>query len=149
MSEQDRWFMNAYLRILLSKSVSAAGVSLVEHTMAKDFAVPLHVHNDEDETFYMLEGTARFQVEDKVFDAVPGQSFHVPGGTRHSFRVISDVAKFLTVSNGQFEDMVLEASVPAERAELPPVAPFGLPEQQRLAEICNRNGIEFLGPPVE
>lgn len=63
--------------------------------------------------------------------------------------MISDVAKFLTISNGQFEAMVLEASVPAERAELPPEAPFGATEQQRLAEICNRNGIEFLGPPVE
>lgn len=148
MNSNDRWFMNAYVKILLPKADSAAGISVVEHQMAQDFVVPLHVHNDEDETFYILEGSVRFQVEDRIFDAIPGQSFHVPGGTRHSFRVISPVARFLTISNGPFEDMVREASVPAEYPGLPPAAPFGQAQQEQLAAICNRNGIVFLGPPV-
>lgn len=43
--------------------------------MVKGFCVPLHVHHDEDETFYMLEGAARFQVEDKILTPFPTRPF--------------------------------------------------------------------------
>lgn len=149
MSENDRWFMNAYLRILLPKAQSAAGVSLIEHTMAEGFAVPLHVHNDEEETFYLLDGKVRFRVGERTFEAGGGESLHVPAGTVHGFRVISPTARFLSISNGRFEDMVREASVEAGAAALPPAAPCTEADQQKLAAICNRNGIEFVGPPID
>ncbi len=148
MTDNDRWFMNAYLKILLPKAESAAGVSLIEHTMSEGFAVPLHVHNEEDETFYILEGKVRFKVGERTLEASPGKSLHVPGGTVHAFRIVSPIARFLTLSNGAFEDMVREASVQAEELALPPAAPFTEADQQMLAAICNRNGIEFVGPPI-
>ena len=149
MSENGRWFMNAYLNILLSQAESAAGISLVEHDMLAGFFVPPHVHHKEDETFYILEGQVRFMVEGEVREVGAGESLHVPGGKVHAFKILSPRARFLTITNGPFEDMVREASVPAERPEIPPQAPFTAEDQQTLALLCNRNGIEFVGPPID
>ncbi len=149
MSNEHRWFMNAYLRIILSRADSAAGVSIMEHKMLEGFGPPLHVHNNEDETFYILEGRFRFRLGDQAVERGPGESVHVPGGMVHTFRVLSQVGRFLTVTNGAFEDMVMEASVPAAFPDLPEQAPFTLEDQTRLGISCNRAGIEFLGPPIE
>jgi quercetin dioxygenase-like cupin family protein len=149
MANQNRWFMNGYLRILLSKSDNPTGVSLIEHTMPGGSAVPLHVHNSEDETFYVLEGELRLKVGHDVFECSQGQAFHVPAGAHHSYRVLSPVAKFLTLSNGAFEDMIWEASVPADQPGLPRMTEFSEADLQRLGAICNRNGIEFIGPPID
>ncbi len=149
MTENDRWFMNAYLKILLPQTQNAAGVSLIEHLMAEGFVVPLHVHNAEDETFYILDGAFRFKVAERTFEAGAGESFHVPAGTIHAFRVISPVARFMTISNGRFETMVREGSVEAAEAALPPHAAFTEADLEKLAAICNRNGIEFVGPPID
>ena len=40
------------------------------------------------------------------------------------------------------------ASVPTERAEIPPQMPFTQDDQQKLAALCKRKGIEFVGPPI-
>jgi quercetin dioxygenase-like cupin family protein len=149
MSDNGRWFMNAHLKILLPKAQSAAGVSMIEHDMLEGFFVPPHVHNDEDETFYILEGRFRFLVGDRISEHGPGEALHVPGGTVHAFKVIAARSRFLTVTNGAFEDMVLAASVPAERPEIPPQAPFTEEDGRKLAVLCNRAGIEFVGPPID
>lgn len=149
MSDNGRWFMNAYLNIHLSKAESAAGVSLIEHDMLEGFFVPPHVHHNEDETFYVLEGAVRFMMEGEIFERGPGGSLHVPGGKVHAFKIIAPRTRFLTVTNGPFEDMVRAASVAAIRREIPPQAPFTTEDQEKLAILCNLNGIEFVGPPID
>ncbi len=39
----------------------------------------------EDEVYYVVEGKARLQVEDKIHDIVPGSVLYVRATTRHSF----------------------------------------------------------------
>ena len=149
MPENGRWFMNAYLNILLSKADSAAGISMIEHDMLENFFVPPHVHHAEDETFYILEGTARFMIDGAIVEMSTGDSLHVPGGQAHAFKIVSPRARFLTITNGPFENMVREASTPAERPEIPAQAPFNAEDQRRLAELCELNGIEFVGAPID
>jgi quercetin dioxygenase-like cupin family protein len=47
---------------------------------------PLHIHRSEDETFYVLEGTPTFRLEDTRVVAIPGDFVNVPKGMRHCFR---------------------------------------------------------------
>lgn len=149
MSDRNRWFMNAYLKIILPKAESAAGISIMEHKMLEGFGPPLHVHNLEDETFYILEGRIRFRVGEETLERRAGESLHVLAGTAHTFRVLSPIGRFLTVTNGAFEEMVVSASVPAGFDDIPEQAPFTPQDASRLAILCNQNGIEFLGPPIE
>jgi mannose-6-phosphate isomerase-like protein (cupin superfamily) len=45
-----------------------------------------HVHLDEDDAFYMLEGELTFVFDDRRVSAPPGTFVLVPPGVRHGFR---------------------------------------------------------------
>jgi quercetin dioxygenase-like cupin family protein len=47
---------------------------------------PPHIHEREDETFYVLEGQVTFRLGDETVVAGPGDSVHVPRGNIHNFR---------------------------------------------------------------
>ena len=139
MTDNDRWFMNAYLKILLPKAESAAGVSLIEHTMSEGFAVPLHVHNEEDETFYILEGKVRlFFVDaagtgtDELLSA--GDFAYVPAGTPHAYRV-EEAARMTGTMTGGFERFFQHMGTPTDHAttDQPPFVP-DFPRMQAAAE---------------
>ena len=51
---------------------------------------PPHVHRNEDETFYVLDGTPTFRLGDEVVVAGPGDFVNVPKGVLHRFRNLSD-----------------------------------------------------------
>jgi mannose-6-phosphate isomerase-like protein (cupin superfamily) len=64
-----------------------------------------HSHDDDD-VFYVLEGTMSVRVDDRWVDALAGAFVLVPGGTTHDFENPGDVrAGMLNVSaSGNFED---------------------------------------------
>ena len=43
-----------------------------------------HSHDDEDELFYVLQGTLRIELEDRAVVLSAGDSFVVPKGVRHN-----------------------------------------------------------------
>jgi mannose-6-phosphate isomerase-like protein (cupin superfamily) len=47
--------------------------------------VPLHRHRIEDEAWYVLEGTLRFQFGTREFEAPAGTGIFLPRGTPHMF----------------------------------------------------------------
>jgi quercetin dioxygenase-like cupin family protein len=143
------WFTTARLTIHLARQQNADGISLIEHHMARDFAVPLHVHEDEDENFYLLQGEVRFRIGDEVRTLAAGEAVSVGGGTAHSFRVDSDEARFLTITTGRFEEMVRSLGRPATTSGLP-AQHEPTPEQiDMLVQACGAHGITFVGPPVD
>ena len=46
---------------------------------------PLHVHREQYDTFYVLDGVLAIQVGDEVIDLLPGDFASVPPGTPHTF----------------------------------------------------------------
>ena len=51
---------------------------------------PMHTHEREDDSFYVLEGEMTFLVEDERVVAGPGTFVLVPPGVRHTFANESD-----------------------------------------------------------
>lgn len=143
------WFTTARLTIHIARQQNADGISLIEHQMARDFAVPLHVHDGEGENFYMLEGEVRIKIGNETRTMRTGEAVSVGAGTAHSFRVISKEARFLTVTTGQFEDMVRSLSRPATTAGLPPQDAPTEEQITALVQTCGAHGIEVVGPPVD
>lgn len=147
-STNNLWFMTAHLIVHLECGKNADGISIIEHRMAKDFAPPLHVHHQENETFVILEGRFRFQCDGKTFEAGVGETIHLPRGTVHGFRVLSDYGRCLTITKGPFEAMVRAASRPAASDDLPEQAPPTPEQQQALSQVCAAHAIELVGPPI-
>jgi quercetin dioxygenase-like cupin family protein len=108
--------------------------------------VPPHVHHDEDEAWYLLDGTVTFFCGDQQLDAGPGAWVFLPRQVPHTFRVGPQGAPMLTfTAPGSFADFVEAAGEPAQALVVPP--PAAAPDPQRLASIAARYGIELLGPP--
>jgi mannose-6-phosphate isomerase-like protein (cupin superfamily) len=54
--------------------------------MAPDRELEVHVHDAEDDAFYILEGTMTFLLGDDAVTAPRGTFVLVPPGVRHGFR---------------------------------------------------------------
>ena len=59
--------------------------SLVEIVSEPGDGTPLHVHQNEDEHLLVLEGTARFAIGDKIFDADAGAMVTLPRNIPHAW----------------------------------------------------------------
>jgi mannose-6-phosphate isomerase-like protein (cupin superfamily) len=77
---------------------TAGELSIVEHPMEPRRLVPPHVHHDEDELSYVLEGTFGVRVGDDVATAGPGTYIYKPKGVPHTFwNVGPEPAKLLEI----------------------------------------------------
>jgi quercetin dioxygenase-like cupin family protein len=105
---------------------------------------PPHTHRDEDETFFVLDGTPTFRLGDERVLAGPGDFVNVPKGTLHCFRNFSDepVRMILTFTPAGIERFFEET---LERAyDLTHEHPDNLEEVgARYAEAAPRYGMEF------
>ena len=64
---------------------------LVEIVSDPGDGTPLHVHQNEDEYLFVLEGTARFALGDKLFDAEAGTMVMLPRNIPHAWGNRSDL----------------------------------------------------------
>jgi quercetin dioxygenase-like cupin family protein len=106
---------------------------------------PPHIHTNEDETFYVLEGACDFRLGDETIAAGPGDFVNVPRGTVHCFHNGSDAPARLILTftpagmEGFFRDTLERALDPSQ-----PV-PDNLDEvAARYVEAAPRYGMEFL-----
>lgn len=136
------WFTTARLTIHLARRDNRDGISLIEHHM------PPHIHEDETESFYMLGGQVSLSIGDGAHILNAGDAISVAAGQVHSFRVLSDEARFLTMTTGPFEDMVRSLARPAAGPGLPPQDEPTPAQIDGLIRACAAHGIAFVGPPA-
>ncbi len=139
---QPRWFFGMLAEVKASAADTAGRYTLVEITAPPGLDAPGHVHHTEDEGFYVLEGDVTITVGDETVELVAGQFAFGPRDVPHRFTVGPDGARMIWVlTPGGFEDLIDEASVPAETPTVPP--PSVLPPAD-IAEILRRHGNELL-----
>lgn len=61
-----------------------------ESTRVKNGGPTLHVHANQDEWWYILEGEFRIKIGDELFDAKTGDSVFGPRGVPHTFSKMND-----------------------------------------------------------
>jgi quercetin dioxygenase-like cupin family protein len=104
----------------------------------KGFTPPVHFHQQEDESFYILEGVMDFHLGDKRFTAGVGELVVLPKGVPHSFNLVTDTAKaLLLITPAGFETLFKEFGRPAQTLELPAL-PGNLPKElfQQIHQRC-------------
>ncbi len=80
-------------RCLIRTSAADTGgaYAVVEIISEPGDSTPLHIHQDEEEHFLILEGSARIAYGDRIFDAAPGTSITLKRGVPHAWGNASDV----------------------------------------------------------
>ncbi|MDO8189313.1 cupin domain-containing protein [Conexibacter sp. JD483] len=139
------WFSGNLVTIKAGAG-DAAGPSVLEARMHAGHAPPLHVHNDEDEAFYLLAGALRFRSGDGEFDVAPGDFVLVPRGTPHAFKVGPEGAHTLQfATSGMLAGFMEAAGEPAPEPVPPPHADF---DRARVAAVAERFDMTVVGPPL-
>jgi hypothetical protein len=112
-------------------------------------ASPVHVHDRDDETFFVLDGELRVLVGEEEHAAGPGTVAVLPRRLRHAYVVTSATARFLTLHTPSgFEQFAAEVGQPAQALTLPP-GPAGPPDLAALTRAAARHGITILAPPPQ
>jgi mannose-6-phosphate isomerase-like protein (cupin superfamily) len=122
--------------------------ALGEDTSPQSGAFP-HVHHEEDQAFYVLEGEHEFVCDGQNFAAETGSFVYVPRGTVHSFTNVSTTpGRILVLSTpaGGTERFFFEVGEPATDESSPPPTsrgPESMDDVARLREIAQRHGSDI------
>jgi quercetin dioxygenase-like cupin family protein len=140
------WGFGSLWTIKASAEQTGGRFSLIEELAPRGAATPLHVHREDDETFYVLEGEMTFYLEDdQPIPASAGSFVHVPGGAAHAFRVDSETARYLIITTPQHERFYRAAfGDPARSRDLPPEGEL---DWERINAAAQEYKVEALGPP--
>ena len=141
------WLLGMLQTIKIGKDDTDGAYGLVEIVVPEGVGSPWHVHPEEDEWFYVLEGEVTVWVADTRLSLKAGSFAFGPKGVPHTFYAEAGGATALFgFTPMQFEGFLREVGEPASAGVLP--TPMeGPPDMARLAPIAKRNGFELLGPP--
>jgi quercetin dioxygenase-like cupin family protein len=144
------WGTGDRVTFLVTGAESNGGCFIIEGLAAPGGGPPPHPHHFEDETFYILEGTATFQAGGQTIHAKPGDCIHIPRGTVHSLRNDGAVpARALIVISparpAGMQRFFEEAFIPTTDRSAPP-PPVTDELIGRLTAAAARNGLELVRP---
>jgi quercetin dioxygenase-like cupin family protein len=126
-------------RILLTAEDTTGSYALIENYNPPGVSIPLHLHRNEDETFYVVSGEVDFQINGEIMRGSAGTTVYLPRNAPHSFTVVgSEPAKMLMMLMPAGLEKYFE-----ELSQLPSEEP---PDMEKVIEISARYGIEFLSP---
>ena len=142
-----RWMGETSTRFLASGDQTGEAFALVDERAHRGESVPLHRHEEDMESFYVLEGEIAFYLgEEPAFRGGAGAFVHVPGGEVHGFRIESETARYLiltTPRHGRFYREITTASL----------ADGGQPDEPidgaQISAAAREYGIDFVAPLPE
>ncbi len=116
-------------------------LTALENVIPPGQGPPLHTHADEDESWYVLEGALRFQIDGEVRDAPQGSFVFVPRGTPHCFRNTGErPARILVLFNPSGMERFFDRFATLGEGRVDPAA---------FQSIGREVGMEVVGPGIQ
>jgi quercetin dioxygenase-like cupin family protein len=140
-----KWFSGDEYKIRLTAANSNGALGLVEALIPPLSGPVAHAHADQDETFYVIDGTLEFLDGDQTFTAAPGDVVFIPRNIRHRFKNVGPApAKMLFMyTPGGTEQVFIEGGdEPVSGAEVQPWGPERINDE--LTGLLRNYGCELL-----
>src|SRR6266702_1863464 len=142
----DVWWKTGRITVKVAGAETGNAFSQIEVDDPRGGGTPLHVHHNEDETFYVLEGEVTFLVGDERIDVGAGDCVFAPREIPHTYIIRSERARMLTtISPAGLEELFVTLGVPVTD-DVPP-SEVVLPPFPELMRLFAGYGVEILGPP--
>ena len=145
---EARWWDDGLAVIKSTARDTGGQVTILEITEPPDKEAPLHVHHGEDEGFWILDGSATFEVGDQTIEARPGDYLLGPRHIPHRYTTGPDGCRMLFIfTPGGFEELLRAVSRPAQSRRLPAAgdrAPLSDEDLQRMQAAIQAHGCEML-----
>ena len=144
-SGEKFWGPGDMYRFLVTGEESGGAYFAMEAFVPPGGGPPPHIHRNEDETFYIVEGECDFSLGDDVVTAGAGDFVSVPRGTIHNFHnagtaPVRMILTFTPAGIERFFEETLERVLDPDQP-----TPDNVDEvAARYAAAAPRYGIEFL-----
>ncbi len=140
------WVLGTF--VTLKTRGEGDGLSLYEVICPPESGPPPHIHHEQEEVFYVLEGAFSFLSGDTTVEAGPGSFVRIPRGTLHTFKCTgAGTGRFLGASTlpGAHERFFREVGVPvSDMVSFRP--PDGPPNIDKVLRSGESNDIHFVLP---
>jgi len=143
--ERRRFWGGGILTMKATADETGGAFLLFDDSMTQGKTTPLHIHADEDEALYVLEGEILVHIDGTEHRLGPHGFAMAPRGVPHAFVVTSPTARVLTLlTPGSAEAFYRAASEPAD-AGSDPAGPVDFNRVRAAAE--GAGGMQVIGPP--
>lgn len=119
----------------VSTQETGGNLFVIEHNDMRHGGPPLHLHLEQEEWFYVMEGEFLFQIGEKQATLRPGDSILGPRRVPHTFSVAGTRPGRMLIAfspAGKMEHFFRDAATPLQDAA-----------------FYRRYGMELLGPPLK
>ena len=100
------------------------------------YIAPLHVHRDDDEAWYVLEGALKFRLDDDDVEVGAGGVVVAPRGTPHTYwNPRPEPCRYLLIMTPQIKRLIDAIHAMEERSA------------EAMAAVFEAHGSEYLGWP--
>ena len=93
------WVAGSLMQLKATGDDTHDGLTLIEQTCPPGLDSPAHVHPDEEQCLYMLDGTIEVTCGDTTRAIGPGAFVVMPRGVPHSFVVTGDAGRAIPVDH--------------------------------------------------
>jgi quercetin dioxygenase-like cupin family protein len=143
--ERLRFWGGGVMTMKATAEETGGAFLLFEDLMAQGKTTPLHLHENEDEALYVLEGELLVYLDGNEYPVGPRGVAIAPRGVPHAFLVTSRTARVLTLQTpGSAEAFYRGASEPAN-ADTDPSGPVDFACVRESAD--RSGGMQVVGPP--
>jgi quercetin dioxygenase-like cupin family protein len=138
--------MGSLMTILASGSDTNGNFALVEFLTAKGNEPPPHVHEREDELYYVLEGEFEAHIGSETYQVTSGDCVFMPRGVPRALVEKSPRVRLLLLATpAGMENYFLALGEPAGSMELPTNAvTYSQADLTRAVQLAAKNGVRFL-----
>jgi quercetin dioxygenase-like cupin family protein len=125
--------------IKVSSKDTQGNLTVFEYTGHVKGGPPLHVHPNQDEIFYIIDGKYKFQVGEEIYFLEQGDTIFLPRNIKHAFAQLTDIGKMIYFfqSSGKMEDYFRELG----KLNGPPSPQIG-------AKLFSDHDMKVVGPPL-
>ncbi len=130
------------LRILLTREETDGAQEVFEDIVQPGVGPGRHIHHDQDETFFFLEGEFIVEIDSKVHEMSPGDAAFIPRGTVHAFKNVGTTEgrlRYVFSPALKMEAMFRALHKAAEGGEI---------SEANMHDIATSHGQTFVGPPL-
>ena len=128
------------LDIKISGKDTNDDLSVLEQTgLTHKGGPPLHVHPNQDEWFYIIEGEYLFQIGEEKFQAKAGDTLFLPRNVKHAFAQLTEKGKVIVsyLPAGKMEDFFAATDLWS--------AP---PTKEEIAKVFADHDMQVVGDPL-
>jgi len=128
----------------VSTQDSSGGLFVMQHTNRKRGGPPRHLHHNEDEWFFAIEGDYIFEIGSERFQLKSGDSILGPREVPHAWAFVGDTPGKLLIAFAPANKMEAFLRETMKRHS----TSYANPNDLNDKELFHAYGMELLGPPL-